>query len=157
MLKCMCLKNTYFYRRNNNIMGWGIYNIFWDYDCKESDYKYFRGRRSNVCFPYCGAAFCCLYNSGSYKIWRGKEQDSSDYIYWNSGCCVLLYKKIIGMDRLIKISAFLDNVNIAMLILVGIIFTVILLFISYIISYSVMRKRSFKTPFLKKNKKYCTN
>ena len=47
------------------------------------------------------------------------------------------------MDRLIKISAFLDNVNIAMLILVGIIFTVILLFISYIISYSVMRKKEF--------------
>lgn len=52
-------------------------------------------------------------------------------------------RKIIGMDRLIKIFAFLDNVNKVMFMLVGIIFVIVLLFISYIISYSVMRKKEF--------------
>ena len=75
----------------------------------------------------------------------GVEKSKIALIIFIGTVAVVFYciRKIIGMDRLIKISAFLDNVNIAMLILVGIIFTVILLFISYIISYSVMRKKEF--------------
>ena len=75
----------------------------------------------------------------------GVEKSNIALIIFIGTVAVVFYciRKIIGMDRLIKISAFLDNVNIAMLILVGIIFTVILLFISYIISYSVMRKKEF--------------
>ena len=75
----------------------------------------------------------------------GVEKSKIALIIFIGTVAVVFYciRKIIGMDRLIKISAFLDNVNIAMLILVGILFTVILLFISYIISYSVMRKKEF--------------